>query len=179
MIELTREELKERFDRILQSETLFGTLWTNADRDIVEKLLFELSEELVQAAFAKKIELPPNSGIDWLIAAGASPERVNEVLEKEKREKEVTDAYERAMGYNPLEWLKLERLQRFLMTKTVEEIQTFARWCKIEYSTFTPAKARQYPDMVIDLFPLAFEKATIEQNNTQDAVREAIYGKSR
>ena len=94
--------------------------------------------------------------IEWMIAAGVSKEEIEKVLEKERRAKEVCDCYEKNMGYNPLPWGKLERLKRFLMTKTTDEIKTFATWSKGKFSAFTPAKARLYPDMVIDLFPQAF-----------------------
>jgi hypothetical protein len=98
-----------------------------------------------------------NTGIDWMIAAGIPKEEMEKVLEQEKHAKEITDCYEKAMGYNPLPWAKLEPLKRFLLTKTPEEIKQFAAWSRKEYSTFTPAKARQYPEMVRDLWPQAFQ----------------------
>jgi hypothetical protein len=101
-------------------------------------------------------DLPQGSGIEWLIVAGVSSEEIAAMNEKEKHAKEITDCYEIAMGYNPLNWAKMDRLKRFLLTKTTDEIKTFAAWIRKEYSTFTPAKARQYPDMVIDLWPQAF-----------------------
>lgn len=104
-------------------------------------------------------QLPPGSGIDWMIAAGVPDEEIERVLEKEKREKDILDHYERVMGYNPLGWdadKKLARLKRHLLGKTKEEITTFAEWSKRDYSSFTPSKARQYPEMVIDLWLQAF-----------------------
>jgi hypothetical protein len=49
-----------------------------------------------------------------------------------------------------------ERLKKFLLTKTPEEIKVFATWSRASYSTFTPAKARLNPEAVIDLWPQAF-----------------------
>ena len=105
-----------------------------------------------------KVKIPEGSSIDWLIASGADKAQIQAVLDKESKIREVTQAYEKYMGFNPLEWGKMERLQRFLLTKSVEEIKTFAKWCRREYSTLTPAKARQYPNLVIDCWPQAFEK---------------------
>jgi len=126
-----------------------------------------------------KVKIPEGSSIDWLIASGADKAQIQAVLDKESKIREVTQAYEAAMGYSPLDWRKLDRLQRFLLTKSVEDIKTFAKWSKRQYSVFTPAKARLYPNMVLEMWNLAFEKETVEQNSTQDAVREAIYGKSK
>lgn len=124
----------------------------------------------------REITIPPGSSIDWLIAAGAQPDQVQKTLDKEAKIREVTQAYEQYMGYSPLDWGKLERLQKFLLTKSVEEIKTFAAWSRKEYSTLTPPKARQYPQLVIDCWNLAFEKPTAE-NNTKSAIQEAIHGK--
>jgi hypothetical protein len=96
------------------------------------------------------------TSIDWLIAANVSQAEIERILEKEKRAKEVCDCYEKSMGYNPLPWGKLESLKKFLMTKSTDEIKQFAYWSRKEFSTFTPAKARQYPEMVKDLWPQAF-----------------------
>jgi len=94
--------------------------------------------------------------IEWMIAGGVSMDEINKVLEKEKRANEMRSCYEKAMGYNPLPWNKMKRLEKFLLTKTEDEIKTFAAWSRKDFSTFTPAKARLYPDMVIDLWPQAF-----------------------
>jgi cysteine sulfinate desulfinase/cysteine desulfurase-like protein len=181
MIESTRKELIDRFGKILKDETIFGSLWSIADEAYINKTLDELIEKLADSALSSghKVTIPPGSDIGWMVAgAGMDKQAIQQTLDREKKIREVTEAYEKYMGFNPLEWCKMERLQKFLLTKSVEEIKTFAKWCKREYSVFTPAKARLYPNMVIDIWPMAFEKATIEQNNTQDAIREAIYGKS-
>jgi hypothetical protein len=142
----------------------------------LEMLLFDVVNGIDDISEKKPVSLPPGSGIDWLIASGATPEAVQKTLDKEARIREVTQAYEKYMGYSPLEWGKLERLQRFLLTKSVEDIQAFAKWSKREYSVFRPEKARLYPNMVIEMWGLAFEKPAAEQD-TQSAVREALYGK--
>lgn len=70
------------------------------------------------------------------------------------------------MGYNPLEWWsdrKLEKLLAFLMDKTPAEMRTFAEWCKRPFSSFTPVKARQHPELVRELWPQAFAAADAEQ----------------
>ena len=105
-----------------------------------------------------KESISSKAGLDWLIAGGASQEEVTAVVDNEKRAKVATDTYEQYMGFNPLPWSgKLERLKKFLMTKTEREIRTFATWCKRDFSSFTPSKARLNPDMVIDLWPQAFD----------------------
>ena len=105
------------------------------------------------------MELPPGSGLDWLVAAGVKDDEIERVLEKEKHEKDILDHYERAMRYPPLNWYtdkKLSRLRTFLLKKSKEDITAFATWCKREYSSFTPSKARQYPELVLDLWLQAF-----------------------
>jgi len=113
-----------------------------------------------------------SNNIEWMIVGGVSNDEIEKVLEKEKRAKEVCDCYEKSMGYNPLPWNKLERLKRFLLTKTTDEIKTFAVWSRREYSTFTPAKARQYPEMVVDLWPQAFPEVVTELRG--DSVHSAV-----
>ena len=93
---------------------------------------------------------------DWLLAAGVPSEEIAKHNTTEQAEKRILDHFERAMGYNPLDWYSnkdLSALRKFLMTKTTEEIDTFAAWSKQKYSTLTPAKVRQYPRMAIDLWP--------------------------
>jgi hypothetical protein len=71
------------------------------------------------------------------------------------------------MGYNPLPWWSnrdLLALLKFLLTKSPEEVKTFAAWSRRQYSTFDPAKARQYPRRVIEFWPQAFpQTAPAEQ----------------
>ena len=114
-----------------------------------------------------------NIGLEWMIAAGMKPDEIDRLLTKERNAKEICDLYEQKMGYNPLPWTKLARLKRFLVTKTPEEIQTFAAWSRKDYSTFTPAKARQFPDMVIDLWPQAF-LTKIEPESTYDLMKKRM-----
>jgi hypothetical protein len=97
-----------------------------------------------------------NSSIEWLIAAGVPSEEIGEVIDKERHSKEITDCWEKEMGYSSLPWAKLEPLRRFLVTRSCAEIIKFAKWSRREYSTFTPTKARMYPEMVMDLWKQAF-----------------------
>ena len=101
-----------------------------------------------------KTKIPQS--LEWMIAGGASEEEIAILLENEKKVKLICDTYEQSMGYNPLPWSKMDRLKKFLLTKTVEEIQAFAAWSLGKYSGLSPTKARQNPDMVIDLWPQAF-----------------------
>ena len=119
------------------------------------------------------MNLPDNAGIDWMIAAGMKNEEIEKMLAKERHEKEITDLYEKKMGYNPLPWAKLEPLKRFLVTKTPEEIETFAAWSRKDFSTFTPAKARMFPEMVRDLWPQAFLEK-IEPESTYDLMKKRM-----
>jgi len=119
----------------------------------------------------KKEILTPEKDLplDWLIQAGVSSEEIASLNEKERHSKEITDLYEKVMGYSPLNWSgRLDRLRRFLLTKTPDEIKTFAAWSRKEFSTFTPAKARQFPDMVIDLWPQAFP--VVNKRSVEDRV---------
>ena len=120
-----------------------------------ESISISISDEKPKSKISKE-SISSTVGLEWLIAGGASEKEVAALVENEKRVKTITDTYEKSMGFNPLDWSKMERLQRFLLTKSVEEIKKFAIWSMREYSTFTPAKARQYPNMVIDLWPQAF-----------------------
>jgi hypothetical protein len=122
-------------------------------------------------------KLPEGSGIEWLIAAGVSNEEIQKTLDKEKREKIVRDAWEKSMGYNPLPWneRELQSLLRFLMGKSEEEIKTFAAWSKNKYSSLSPAKARQYPRLVIDCWELAMpeRKESTWEKQKREAQEEA------
>lgn len=118
-----------------------------------------------------------NAGIDWLVAAGVSADELNETLERERLEESVASLYESAMGYNPLPWHSerdLEKLLKFLVTKPPEEIQRFAAWSRRPYSTFDPAKARQYPLRVIDFWPLAQEAQAAEQSGQRRDYAQAL-----
>jgi hypothetical protein len=115
---------------------------------IVSSSIISSSEGGVGGDESKVVEIPKS--LDWLIAAGVSSEEIEKTLVKERLSKEITDCWEKEMGYSPLPWMKLEPLRRFLITKSCAEIKIFAKWSKREYSTFTPAKARLYPEMVKD-----------------------------
>jgi hypothetical protein len=120
----------------------------------------------------------PNSqqpGVDWLIAAGVGEKEIAATLEKEKKREEIARLYERAMGYNPLPWEsspKLKKLLDFLVTKPEHEIEKFARWSKWVFSGFNPAKARLYPNLVPDMWPLAMEWVEPQKPGLYGAVEQ-------
>lgn len=102
----------------------------------------------------KKVTINSKIGIGWLVAAGVSSEEIAKVVENEQRENELLNLFEQEMGYNPLSWTgNLERLKRFLLSKTPEEITTFAIWSKKPYSPLSPTQARKNPNLVIDCWP--------------------------
>lgn len=105
------------------------------------------------------INLPPNSDVSWMLSGGVSPEDVQKMLKDEQAAKVVCDLFEQAMAYNPLPWDsndKFRRLKRHLLTKTEEEIKTFARWSRRPFSAASPSKIRCNPQLAIDLWPQAF-----------------------
>jgi hypothetical protein len=104
--------------------------------------------------------------IAWLIATGAPDEEIKRILEREQFEKDITDHYERVMRYSPLNWNnpKLKRLKTFLLTKSKEDITTFATWCKREFSSMRPEKLSQYPELVIVNWLQAFPEDKTEED---------------
>jgi hypothetical protein len=97
---------------------------------------------------------------DWQIAGGLSSDKIAKHNEKEQAERQVADNFERQMGFNPLPWWSdkdLGALLRFLMDKSPEEVAKFAEWAKRDFSSLKPAKARQYPRLVIECWPQAFD----------------------
>lgn len=107
-----------------------------------------------------KKEIESRGGIDWQVLAGTSSEEISNLEKTFSARKEKTDEYERVMGYNPLPWgsKDFDKLEKFLEDKTFDEIHTFAEWCKNPYNGLSPAKARQYPRLVIDLWPQSMPK---------------------
>ena len=104
-----------------------------------------------------KKEIAEKGGVGWQVAGGVPSEEIVELDKTFALRKERTDEYERVMGYNPLNWgsKELAPLEKFLAKQSLEDIRRFAIWSKREYSTLNPAKARQYPRLVIDLWPQA------------------------
>jgi hypothetical protein len=153
-----RRELRKKIHEILtaqlENEQYFENYpieWTNDTADKLADAILEITG--IKTAPMK------NASPDWLLAGQVSSEEIARLNEKQQAEKEVLDHYERAMNYPPLSWWtdkKLDRLRKFLLTKTLEQITTFADWCKRDFSSFTPTKARQYPELVIDLWTQAF-----------------------
>lgn len=115
-----------------------------------------------------------NAEPGWLIAAGVSSEENARINQKIQAEKEVTDSWERAMSYNPLPWGSekgLRELKKFLLTKTPGEVAQFAAWARREFSPLSPAKARQNPTLVIELWPLAFpHREELPRHNDADEI---------
>lgn len=104
----------------------------------------------------KRNQVTPKTikSLDWMIAAGVPSEEIARLSKEEQDSKAITDHYEREMGYNPLAWSgNLERLKRFLLSKTPEEITAFAAWSKKPYSPLSPTQARKNPNLVIDCWP--------------------------
>lgn len=96
--------------------------------------------------------------LDWLIAAGVSSEKARQILKREKKRSSTAALWEQLMGYNPLPWetnKDLRALLDFLVKRPEDEIRKFAAWSRQPYSPLNPAKARQFPRMVIELWPLA------------------------
>jgi hypothetical protein len=117
------------------------------------------TENTSPRARLSKEELLKNAGTDWQIKAGLSSEDIAGHLAREQAEKDRAILYEKCMGYGSLPfWTDkgLERLLKFLLTKTPEEIKTFAEWSKRPYAGLNPVKARQYPNLVIECWDQAF-----------------------
>jgi hypothetical protein len=111
------------------------------------------------------------TNLDWLISAGVPNEEIQKLLEKEQREKDITDHYERSMRYQSLNWdsPKLRRLKTFLVKQSKEDITTFATWCKREFSSMRPEKLSQYPELVIVNWLQAFPE--VEEQDGRRFVR--------
>lgn len=153
MSQTLRRQLRNEFENILSR---YPDKFTLPEYESLAEILADATLEV--SGISKKVTLPEKAGVDWLIAGGVPSDKIAELNAKENRTRSLCDAYERAMGFNPLPWGKLEKLQKFLYTKTIDEIKQFAAWSKSKYSGFSPAKARMYPNMVIDLWPQSQDK---------------------
>lgn len=123
-----------------------------------------------------KKKLPANSGLDWLMASGASPEEIAAANAKDEAERDLLFFYEQKMGYGTtLDWwgknADLTALRKFLVAQTKEDIEVFAKWCARPYSKFRPEDAARYPRQVIIFWPLAFKEA---ENNSAPAVPKFV-----
>ena len=116
--------------------------------DLNKKELEQDSSESLKKDIASK------GGFDWQVRGGVPSEEISAQNKTFALRKEKTDEYERAMGYNPLPWgsKDLAPLEKFLEDKSIEDIRRFAEWSKNPYNGLSPAKARQYPKLVIDLW---------------------------
>ena len=134
---------------------------TLGNDDIQHSLISNTETTTENTSLSKKDSLKKDitakGGLDWQVLAGMPSEVVVELDKTFALRKERTDEYERVMGYNPLNWgsKELAPLEKFLAKQSLEDIRRFAIWSKREYSTLNPAKARQYPRLVIDLWPQA------------------------
>jgi len=101
-----------------------------------------------------KNSITSTGGLDWQVLGGVPSEDIESLNKTFALRKEKTDAFEREMVYNPLDWgdKKLAPLEKFLEDKSFEDIHRFAEWSKREFSSLSPTKARQYPHLVIDLW---------------------------
>ena len=152
MTQTLRRELKQKISKAVDS-------YLNSANGIVDwdEIYNVATNAALEVRGISKLELPPKSGMDWMIAANLPAEEIERLSQIETNEKEKTDEYERAMGYNPLSWGSndLEPLAKFLAKQSLEDIRRFADWCKKDFSPLSPAKARQHPHLVKDLWPQA------------------------
>ena len=147
-----RRELRQKFEAIL---------YNNTTRDSID-MAEDLADAALEVAGIARTAIPEGSDPSWGMMAGETSESIALGNAKILREREVASTWEKLMGYNPLEWWsdrRLEKLLRFLSGKTPEEMRTFAAWSKRPFSSFGPEKARQNPQIVIDLWPQAFVAA--------------------
>jgi hypothetical protein len=109
-----------------------------------------------------KKEIASRGGLSWGVALDLSSEELSRLTELESNIKLKTDEYERCMNYPPLSWgsKDLEPLAKFLAKQSLEDIRRFAEWSKNPFNGLSPAKARQYPKLVIDLWLQATPKET-------------------
>jgi hypothetical protein len=152
MTETIREKLAFRFNALLSLDVAFS----NIPIETLGEMAYKLADAAIEVANIVKVQ--PRT-MDWGIAAGMSNQELADMGAKEQSEKDITNLYEEKMGYSSLPWYtdkKLERLLRFLLTKTPDEIKTFAEWSRRDFSSLNPMKARQYPNLVIECWNLAF-----------------------
>ena len=110
-----------------------------------------------------KKEITSRAGLDWQVLAGVPSEEIESLNKTFAATKERTDEYERVMNYPPLSWgsKDLEPLAKFLAKQSFEDIRRFAEWSKNPYNGLSPAKARQHPKLVIDLWLQSTPKETV------------------
>ena len=148
--------LMDDAEKVSQGTLLVKPLYQGSQAtlpEVVKPLDLKHSLITIESPLQRKISIPEGSDIGWMVAGGVPSEEIARQQLKEKQSKEITDLYEREMGYNPLPWGKLEPLKKFLLTKTPDEIHTFAVWSKGKFSPLNPSKARQFPDLVRELWP--------------------------
>jgi hypothetical protein len=116
-----------------------------------------------------KIQMPENAPIDWLIAGGVSSEQIATLNQKEAEVKTATDAFERALNFNPLPWGKnsqWQRFKKFVMGAYQQDPSSFKKFQdkreKEGQFTRLPANPKIYqdPDLLIAIWPGLFPKPT-------------------
>lgn len=171
MSQTLRRELIQKLFQVLQDKEVY--MFTDIDK--LSGILADAALEVAGIAKRATFDLS-QAGIEWAIAAGEDIPQ--ERLDRLQAEQALLDEYERAMGYNPLPWTspKLDKLRRFLVTKSLEEIRTFAAWSRREYSSFSPAKARSFPEQVIDNWPQAVPIVQVQlPTQVVDSGPEPVY----
>lgn len=149
-----------------QAETIADTL--------IELRAFKTDEERPEY---KTKKLPAGSDIGFALAAGMSSEDIAAQNEADAKERDLLNWYESKMGYTrPLDWWtddKLKDLREFLVTQTKEDIETFAKWTRRDFSKFGPENAKRYPNDVITFWGLAFPD---KPSNLQSEVTDDAHG---
>jgi hypothetical protein len=153
MSQTLRRELRIKFLSILEEY-----ISRSPDLSIMADRLADAALEV--AGITSKENPLQNASLDWSIAANMTSEVVAGFAAREQAEKDRAILYEKLMGYGSLPWWNdkgLRRLLKFLLTKTPEEIKSFAEWSKRPYAGLNPVKARQYPNLVMECWNQAFD----------------------
>uniref|UniRef100_A0A6H1ZAT7 Putative DNA binding, helix-turn-helix domain containing protein n=1 Tax=viral metagenome TaxID=1070528 RepID=A0A6H1ZAT7_9ZZZZ len=115
---------------------------------------------------AEKTKLPLGSDIGWMLAGGVGTEEIEKHLQKEKLEHDATIEFERALGFNSLNWNspKYKRLLRCVIETYKSDAAAFACWAderrrEGQYSKKPSAdKIRADPEAFADTWPTHFPK---------------------
>lgn len=114
----------------------------------------------------KKIEIPAGSDMAWEMLAGDSSEAMATTNEKIRFAKEATDAFEKALVFNPLPWAenaKWTRFQKFVVEEYRKNPTCFVNFQskRLNEGQYTrlPANPKIYqdPDLFIAIWPGIFE----------------------
>lgn len=142
-------------------------------RKVVEEILaenkietFEICDKITDAVLAVIEKTRPRiktvDSVEWMIAAGVPSEDIAPILEAEKLAKEVEDAFEHALHFNPLPWdsaPKWMRLKKFIITEYQKNKNVFKNFDTErknggQYSKLpSNPKIYQDPDLLIAIWP--------------------------